>query len=185
MGASGFSGFCKFCYLTGILDVDNSNAHLKMVITSLKKKLEDHRKIIQLRDHSNLAKYLLDIQHPFKKLVAKYADGCPATTWHSLITRTVLHSIANAMAEKNLDDHMIRLHNHSKFGNIAKMSQLIRMNFVPEIPFGLFTRKAKAVKSEFHHDVYKEAKAIDKESADIFLFLLFLLFYIFIFVIVL
>ena len=166
MGMNGFSSFSKFCYWAGILNVDNSNAHLEMVEITLNKELEDHRKIIQLKDHSNLAMFLLDIHHPFKRLFNKYADDFQESDWHSLFSSTVLHSIAHSMAEKNLVDPFILLHDHSKFGNIAKMSQLIRMGFVPEIPFVLFTRKAKDVKSGFYHDLYKMAKGIDKQFAD-------------------
>merc|ERR1712150_248123 len=129
-------------------------------------KIQNHRKVVKLREHSKLAKFILNFHCPFKKHFNQYAEEFPEIDWHSLFSSTVLHSIAHSMAEKNLPDPFLLQHNHPKFGNIARMGQFVRMGFVPEIPFVLFTRKAKDVTSGFFHDIYKAAKMTDEYYAD-------------------
>ena len=166
MGKNGFSSVLKLYHLAGIMNVDNSDEHLTMIESLLENELQDHRQIIQLRDHSKLAKFLIDIHLPFKEVFQQYAMDFPESDWHAIFSSTVLHSIAHSMAEKNLPDPFLLLHNHSKFGNIARISQFIRMGFVPDIPLILFTRKVKDVKEGFYQEVYKIAKEKDEYFAD-------------------
>ena len=166
MGFNGFLFVLKLYYWTKCLSADNSKAFQSCTLNNLKNGIQDHRQLVLLKSHSNIAKFVLDFSEEFKKIFLKNKQDFPGMDWHSLFTGTVLHSIDHTMAEKNLPDPFLLRQSHSTFGNIARIGQFVRMAFVTDLPMVLFTRKAKDVKSGFYCDIYTAAKRINPTFAD-------------------
>jgi len=125
-----------------------------------------HWKVLEVKDHSEVVHFVVNLRNAFINLFAKHKDEFPGINGEALFLGTVLHSLDHALFEQNLADPLWLDVTSKRFGLMAELVRLVRAGFTSDLPFLCINRKYRTAPGKFYKAVYSHAMKINKRLAD-------------------
>lgn len=125
-----------------------------------------HWKVLELKDHSEVVHFVVNIRNAFINIFAKHKNEFPGINGEALFLGTVLHSLDHALFEQNLADPLWLDVTSKRFGLMAELLRFVRAGFTSDLPFLCINRKFRTAPGKFYKAVYSHAKKINERLAD-------------------
>jgi len=167
-GYSMFSKFLKTWEKQGLLSDgwSEKNSFIKCVNHGVRDGVGQHGNIIELAKYSRYVNFSVQVRAIFIDEFARQKHLFPGVHGEAFFVGTVLHSLDHTLMEWNLDDPLWLDVDDKKFGKMAELGRIVRVGFVPDVPFLYFNKRFKGSKHPFYKRVYERAAKIDKDLAD-------------------
>ena len=124
----------------------------------------EHSRVVKLTRYSALTKFLVRLRPHFHRAFAKHKGVFPNADAESLFVGTIIHSLDHSNYEHIVDPFLLDEEDNF-LGETAKITQVVRVSFVPDIPVP-FVHRYKDSCHPFYSSVYEKAREIDQRLAD-------------------
>eukprot|EP00594_Rhizosolenia_setigera_P006208 CAMPEP_0178939640 /NCGR_PEP_ID=MMETSP0789-20121207/335_1 /TAXON_ID=3005 /ORGANISM="Rhizosolenia setigera, Strain CCMP 1694" /LENGTH=365 /DNA_ID=CAMNT_0020618529 /DNA_START=561 /DNA_END=1659 /DNA_ORIENTATION=+ len=125
-----------------------------------------HPNIEELAKYSRFVTFIVKTRAVFISEFAKYKDDFPGVHGEAMFVGTVLHSLDHSLMDWNLQDPLWLDVDHPRFGMMAEIGRVVKVGFVSDLPFIMFSKRFKDHGHPFYESVYKKAAKFDKLLAD-------------------
>eukprot|EP00930_Biecheleria_cincta_P054315 TRINITY_DN4033_c0_g1_i4.p1 TRINITY_DN4033_c0_g1~~TRINITY_DN4033_c0_g1_i4.p1 ORF type:complete len:611 (-),score=107.33 TRINITY_DN4033_c0_g1_i4:203-2035(-) len=123
-----------------------------------------HWKVLELKDHSEVVHFVMNMRNAFINLFAKHKNEFPGINGEALFLGTVLHSLDHALLEQNCADPLWLDVTSKRFGLMAEVLRLTLAGFNSDIPFLCINRKYRTAPGKFYNAVYQHAQKSQQAS---------------------
>jgi len=167
-GYSTFSNFFVTWEKQGLLSDGwrKKGSLIKCFNHGIREGVAQHGNITDLVHCSRFVNFAVKVRSIFIHEFAKHKHLFPGIDGEALFVGTVLHSLDHTLMEWNLPDPLWLDVDDPKFGKMAEMGRIVRVGFVPDVPFLYFQKRFRGSKHPFYKKVYERAAKVDKELAD-------------------
>eukprot|EP00594_Rhizosolenia_setigera_P019149 CAMPEP_0178978970 /NCGR_PEP_ID=MMETSP0789-20121207/25532_1 /TAXON_ID=3005 /ORGANISM="Rhizosolenia setigera, Strain CCMP 1694" /LENGTH=360 /DNA_ID=CAMNT_0020668923 /DNA_START=561 /DNA_END=1640 /DNA_ORIENTATION=- len=125
-----------------------------------------HPNIEELAKYSRFVTFIVKTRAVFISEFAKYKDDFPGVHGEAMFVGTVLHSLDHSLMDWNLQDPLWLDVDHPRFGMMAEIGRVVKVGFVSDLPYIMFSKRFKDHGHPFYESVYKKAAKFDKLLAD-------------------
>ena len=126
--------------------------------------IPEHSRVVSLTRFSTLTNFLVRLRPHFHRAFAKHKHLFPNADVEALFVGTIIHSLDHFNYEQ-ITDPILLDENDTVLGETARILQVVRASFVPDIPVP-FTHRYKDSKHPFYASVYEKARELNRSLSD-------------------